>query len=114
MMITLATTGRRSGVLQEVTLYAFSEGDALVVTGSKGGAANDPAWALNLRADPMARVRRGRQESDMRAREATGDERARLWRLVCQQFPMYEAYQRRTARQFPVFVLEPHSDPDVR
>jgi deazaflavin-dependent oxidoreductase (nitroreductase family) len=114
MMITLATTGRRSGVLQEVTLYAFSEGDALVVTGSKGGAANDPAWALNLRADPMARVRRGRQESDMRAREATGDERARLWRLVCQQFPMYETYQRRTARQFPVFVLELHPDPDVR
>jgi hypothetical protein len=27
---------------------------------------------------------------------------------------MYEAFQRRTARQFPVFVLEPHPGPDVR
>jgi deazaflavin-dependent oxidoreductase (nitroreductase family) len=108
------TMGRHSGMPREATLYAFPDGDALVVTGSKGGAANDPAWALNLRADPMARVRRGRQEYDVRAREATGDERARLWRLVCQQFPMYKAYQRRTVRQFPVFVLEPHADPDVR
>ncbi len=50
----------------------------------------------------------------MRAREATGDERARLWRLVCQEFPIYEAYQRRTTRLFPIFILEPLPDPDVR
>ena len=114
MTIMLSTTGRRSGVPQEVTLNAIPDGDALVVTGSKGGAANDPAWALNLRADPMARIRRGRQESDVRARETSGDERARLWRLVCQEFPIYEAYQRRTTRLFPIFILEPLPDPDVR
>lgn len=114
MTITLTTTGRRSGAPQEVTVNAILDGDALVVTGSKGGAANDPAWVLNLRAYPMVRVGRGREESDVRAREATGEDRARLWRLVCQEFPIYETYQRRTTRLFPIFILEPLPHPDVR
>jgi hypothetical protein len=59
-------------------------------------------------------VKRGRKEQSVRAREATGADRTRLWRLVCQRFPMYQAFQRRTTRRFPIFVLEPDRDPDVR
>jgi deazaflavin-dependent oxidoreductase (nitroreductase family) len=111
--ITLITTGRRSGQPREIQLYAFPDGDGLVVTGSRGGSACHPAWALNLRADPRARIRRGRQETDVLAREAIGAEHERLWRLVSTSFPMFEAYQRRTTRRFPLFVLEPLGHPDV-
>jgi deazaflavin-dependent oxidoreductase (nitroreductase family) len=111
--ITLTTTGRRSGAPREAELYAFPDGAGLVVTGSWGGAARHPAWALNLRARPTARVRRGRDETGILAREATGAERERLWRLVTDAFPMYATYQRRTMRRFPIFVLEPLRDPDV-
>jgi hypothetical protein len=51
-----------------------------VIVGSLGGAANDPAWAGNLRA-PSATVKRGRELRSVRAREVDGDEREGLWRL---------------------------------
>jgi hypothetical protein len=46
------------------------------------------------------------------AREVAGDgpERERLWRLVCEGFPLYETYQRRTTRLLPLFVLETAGD----
>ncbi len=47
--ITLIATGRRSGTPREVTLYAFDDGENLVIVGSRGGSAKDPAWAANLR-----------------------------------------------------------------
>jgi F420H(2)-dependent quinone reductase len=107
VQVKLTTRGRRSGRPRQVTLYAFPDGDRMVVVGSRGGAAHDPAWALNLRADPRARLQRGRRVDAVRASEAEGAERERLWRLVCVAFPLYASYQRRTRRRLPVFVLEP-------
>ncbi len=106
--ITLTTTGRRTGEPRPVTLYAFDDGDRLVVVGSRGGSARNPAWATNLRADPRATVGRGRTAQAVNAYEAEGDERDRLWQLVSGEFPLYETYQRRTKRRIPLFVLEPN------
>jgi len=103
----LTTTGRSSGQQRTVTLYAWPDDDRLVIVGSKGGAAHDPAWVLNLRADPRATVTTGKTERDVRAREAHGLERERLWELVTDAFPMYRSYQRKTERVIPLFVLEP-------
>lgn len=107
--IRLTTTGRRSGQPRQVTLYAFDDADRLVIVGSRGGAAQDPAWVGNLRARPEATVKRGRAEQPVRTTEVTGDERDRLWRLVVREFPLYEAYRKRTSRTIPLFVLEPDS-----
>ncbi|MDP9483678.1 MAG: nitroreductase family deazaflavin-dependent oxidoreductase [Chloroflexota bacterium] len=107
MEIKLTTTGRRSGTAREVRLYAFEDGDRLVIVGSRGGSATDPAWAGNLRADPRAVVRRGRETHDVHAHEVDGSERARLWNLVSAAFPLYETYRKRTKRAIPLFVLEP-------
>ena len=103
--IRLIATGRRSGTSREVTLYAFDDGDRLIVVGSRAGSAKDPAWVANLRAEPLARVRLGREEREVRAREVDGAERDRLWKLVCEQFPMYATYQSKTKRVLPLFVL---------
>jgi deazaflavin-dependent oxidoreductase (nitroreductase family) len=114
VLITLTITGRHSGQAREVRLYAFADGDEdLVITGSWAGRPNDPGWVLDLRAEPRASVRRGRTETPVRAREAQGPERERLWQLVCAGFPLYESYQRRTSRAFPIFVLEPDRGVDV-
>lgn len=104
--VKLTTTGRKSGEPRRVTLYAFPDGDRLVVVGSLGGAANDPAWAGNLRSNPEATVRVDGELRTVRAREVDGVERDRLWQLVVKGFPMYAAYQRKTKRQIPLFVLE--------
>ena len=60
--IKLTATGRRSGTPRAVTLYAFDDGENLVIVGSRGGSAKDPAWAANLRADPLATVQIGRED----------------------------------------------------
>lgn len=112
MQVRLTTTGRKSGQPRAVVLYGFADGDRIVVVGSRGGAAKDPAWAHNLRADPRATLRRGKQEVEMRAHEVDGRERERLWQLVTQAFPLYATYQRRTARRIPLFVLEPMGGDD--
>ena len=104
--VKLTTTGRRSGTARLVTLYAFADGDRLVIVGSQGGAAEDPAWVHNLRAAPRATVKLGREIRQVRAEEVDGTERERLWELVSAGFPMYVSYQRKTKRQIPLFVLE--------
>jgi deazaflavin-dependent oxidoreductase (nitroreductase family) len=114
VLITLTLHGRRSGRMRQVRLYAFSDGETdLVITGSWAGRPRDPGWALDLRAQPTASVRRGGTDTPVRAREAHGAERERLWQLVCTGFPTYATYQRRTSRAFPILVLEPDPSIDV-
>jgi len=105
--VRLTTTGRRSREARAVTLYAFEDGERLVIVGSRGGAARDPGWAVNLRDEPRATVKVGREERAVRATEVDGTERDRLWDLVCADFPLYATYQRRTKRRIPLFALEP-------
>jgi deazaflavin-dependent oxidoreductase (nitroreductase family) len=105
--VKLTTTGRRSGAPREVTLYAFDDGENLVIVGSRGGSAKDPAWAANLRDNPRATVRIGREDREVRAREVEGTERDRLWKLAIKDFPMYLYYERKTKRVIPLFALEP-------
>ena len=89
-----------------MTLYAWDDGDRVVVVGSRGGAARDPDWVGNLRADPRATVKHGRDVRKVRASEVDGSERDRLWELVVEAFPLYATYQRKTKRVIPLFVLE--------
>jgi hypothetical protein len=42
----------------------------------------------------------------VRARDAEGDERDRLWELMNQEWRHYEEYQTRTDRRIPVVVLD--------
>jgi deazaflavin-dependent oxidoreductase (nitroreductase family) len=107
MNVTLTTTGRKTGQPRAVKLYAWEDGDRLVIVGSRGGSAKNPAWVHNLRAEPRASLQRGKQSGEVRAREVEGEERDRLWELVGSAFPMYMSYQRRTTRTIPLFVLEP-------
>jgi deazaflavin-dependent oxidoreductase (nitroreductase family) len=106
LSVRLTTTGRRTGQPREVSLYAFEDRDRLVVVGSRGGAASDPDWAGNLRVQPRATIRIGRDTREVVAQEVAGPERDRLWTLVTGAFPLYASYQRKTERVIPLFVLE--------
>lgn len=110
----LTTTGRRSGRSRVTPLIFLKDGANWVVVGSLGGAANAPAWWHNLRARPEARVQVGRRSWPVRAEEAQGDERARLWVRLVAIFPRYADYARATSRPIPVVVLRPQSDHDAR
>ena len=105
--VIVTTVGRRTGRVRDVPLYAVDDGSRLVVIGSFAGRDEEPAWVGNLVAHPDATVRVGRQVRPVRAREAEGAERERLWAMAASAYPGYEAYARRTSRRIPVVVLEP-------
>jgi deazaflavin-dependent oxidoreductase (nitroreductase family) len=105
-VLILTTTGRRSGEPKSTPLIYGKRGDDYVVVASKGGAEEHPDWYLNLveQAEVDVQVRGDRFKAQ--ARTATPDERPDLWRTMTERWPAYDEYQRKTARQIPVVVLE--------
>jgi deazaflavin-dependent oxidoreductase (nitroreductase family) len=106
-ILLLTTMGRKSGQPRTQPLAYTRVGEGLAVIASKGGAPKDPLWYLNLRANPFAEVTVGRETHRVRARDAQGEERERLWRALADLYPGYDTYARKTSRRIPVVVLEP-------
>jgi len=106
-VLMLTTTGRKSGRPRANVLTYLPKGRASVVFASNAGEPRHPAWWLNLAADPHATVQRGRETMPVVAREADGEERARLWDEVVRTEAGYAVYAERTTRRIPVVVLEP-------
>jgi deazaflavin-dependent oxidoreductase (nitroreductase family) len=101
------SVGRKSGKRRTHPLLAREDGDNIVVVASKGGVEKHPAWYHNLKAKPETTVNWYGDVRQVRARETEGAERERLWKLMTDVYPTYDAYQRRTERRIPVIVLEP-------
>lgn len=102
----LTTTGRKSGTPRRTALIYGRDGARYLVVASQGGAPTHPSWYLNLRADPMVQVQVGSQKFAARASEATGSEKARLWKIMAAIWT-YDEYQAKTEREIPLVVLEP-------
>jgi deazaflavin-dependent oxidoreductase (nitroreductase family) len=109
-LILLTTLGARSGKERITPVMYHRDGERYVVIASKGGAPDHPAWYRNLKANPLARVEVGAQTGtemfEVRAREAEGEERERLYAERVAIAPGFGAYQRQTSRQIPVMILE--------
>lgn len=107
-MLLLRTVGRRTGQARTNALLYVPEGNAYVVTASKGGDPRHPGWFHNLSANPEVEIQIGRDRIPVRARVAEGDERTRLWAKADEvNKGQYSTYQSRTTREIPVVVLEP-------
>ena len=104
-VLLLTTTGRRSGRKRTVPLTYFTQGDAYVLVGSKGGAPTHPAWYLNLVRDPSVEVQTGNERRRMRARAATPEEAERLWPRILAEAPGYGKYRKKTSREIPLVFL---------
>lgn len=103
----LEHTGRRSGQRRLAPLLYVEDGKDLVVVASNAGDDRAPAWWLNLRAHPEARVRVGTRRLDVRARQAGPEEAQRLWPVLDASHGGYAGYRDRAAREIPVVLLEP-------
>jgi len=77
-----------------------------VLVASKGGAPKHPGWYRNLRKHPDAEIQIMGDRWRVRARDAEGVERERLWELMAGIWPHYDEYATRTDREIPVVVLE--------
>jgi deazaflavin-dependent oxidoreductase (nitroreductase family) len=106
-VLLLTSTGRKSGQKRTAPVVYLADGENVVVIGSNAGHNRTPAWSLNLQANPEAEVEVGRKRLPVRARIATGEERADLWRRHNEQYSGFDEYEARTDRDIALFVLEP-------
>jgi len=106
-VLLLVTTGRKSGLQRTTPLLYLDDGDRHVIVASNGGAAKHPVWWLNLQANPEATVEVAGRKTRVRATEAQGEERARLWKRLVRMYGPYESYRKKTDREIPVILLEP-------
>lgn len=105
-VLSLSVRGRKSGVAREVLLNYIRDGERYVVFASHAGEDREPPWWLNLRDAVEAEVMIAGRQFRVRAREAEGAERERLWSEVKRLDDAYIEYERRTTRRIAVVVLE--------
>lgn len=105
-VLLLTTTGRRSGLQRTHALIYGRDGEDHLVVASKGGSDKPPAWYVNLKANPEVEVQVLGETFHARARDATADEKPRMWSEMVGHWPAYDEYQQRTSRDIPVVVLE--------
>jgi F420H(2)-dependent quinone reductase len=105
-VLLLDHVGRRSGKKRTSPLIYARDGDDLVVVASKGGSHKDPLWWLNLKEHPETTVQVGSEKRAVVARQATPEEKKRLWPALTAIYAPYESYQQRSRRDIPVIVLE--------
>ena len=108
-MLRLRTIGRRTGEERKAILGYLEDGSDLVVLATNGMSATPPAWSLNLRAHPDATVDLPEGSRAVRAREATADERRRLWAMWNEEGDELDAHATAISREIPVIVLEPRT-----
>jgi deazaflavin-dependent oxidoreductase (nitroreductase family) len=104
----LTVTGRRTGRQRAVILAYIEDGPNLFTMAMNGWGEGEPAWWLNLQADPDAHVvLPGGARRDVRARAAGGAEHDRLWQRWRETSPDLDAFAARRTTPTTVVVLEP-------
>jgi deazaflavin-dependent oxidoreductase (nitroreductase family) len=101
------TVGRRSGAERAVMLGYFEDGPNLVTMAMNGWADPEPAWWLNLQAQPDVTVDIAGKSGRYHAHAADTDERPRLWARWAHYDKDLEAYAARRSRETAVVIFEP-------
>jgi deazaflavin-dependent oxidoreductase (nitroreductase family) len=103
----LTTIGRRSGKTRNAILGYYEDGPNLITLAMNGWAEPEPAWWLNLQANPDATVELKGGTRTVRGRAAADDERARLWAHWRDLGDDVDGYATRRSKETAVVVLEP-------
>jgi deazaflavin-dependent oxidoreductase (nitroreductase family) len=108
----LRTVGRKTGQERVAILGYYEDGANVVTLAMNGWGDPEPAWWLNLQAQPDAVIDLKDGTREVQGRAAGGAERERLWGL----FTAYrgwggdvDAYARRRSRETAVVVFEPRA-----
>jgi deazaflavin-dependent oxidoreductase (nitroreductase family) len=104
----VTTTGRHSGQPRSVILAFIEDGPNLVTMAMNGWDPAEPAWWLNLLADPHAvAVLPDGSSHAVIARAADGDEHDRLWSRYRLTTAHLDAYAARRGTKTAIVILEP-------
>jgi deazaflavin-dependent oxidoreductase (nitroreductase family) len=106
-VLLLHTTGAKTGQERVNPVMYQAVGDGYAVFATKGGAPTNPDWYHNLLAHPRVRAEIGAQTLEFDARVAEGETRSLIWTAQKSAYPGFADYERKTARQIPVVILDP-------
>jgi deazaflavin-dependent oxidoreductase (nitroreductase family) len=106
-MLRLTTVGRRSGQPRVAIVGYLEDGPNLVTLAMNGWAEAEPAWWLNLQAQPDTVVDLKDGPRPVRGRAAEGEERDRLWARWRELGDDYDGWAAMRSGKTAVVVLEP-------
>jgi len=109
-MMRLRTVGRRSGEERKAILAYFEDGPDLVTMAMNGWGDAEPAWWLNLQAQPDVTVDLPGGSRAVHARAANQDERPRLWARWATYDKDLDAFAARRSRETAVVILSPRPE----
>jgi F420H(2)-dependent quinone reductase len=108
-MFRLKTIGRTSGQERTAILAYVEDGPRLVTMAMNGWADPEPAWWLNLQAQPNAQAELPDGSREVTGRLATADERSRLWSRLAQVSQGLDQYATYRSRETVIVILEPRT-----
>jgi deazaflavin-dependent oxidoreductase (nitroreductase family) len=110
-VVMLTTMGARSGQPRSVPLLYIRDAaqpEVFALIATRWGQGGAPAWYYNLKANPRATGVIDGVRGTYVAREATGAEYDRYWRLGAETYIGYPRYKARLGeRHIPIMVLAP-------
>ena len=106
----LTATGRRTGQERSVMIGYYRDGDDFVTMAMNGWGEPEPAWWLNLQAEPRGSLTLADITVDVTGRAADGDERDRLWERWRHFDKGLDACASRRPNETAVVVLSPVRD----
>lgn len=106
-IVVITSVGAKSGYLRKNPVMRVERDGTYVAIASKGGAPDQPEWYYNFLANPEVDLQDGAVRKTYKARMLEGEERAEWWQYAVDTWGTYAAYQKKTDREIPVFLLEP-------
>ncbi|MGA7054838.1 MAG: nitroreductase family deazaflavin-dependent oxidoreductase [Mycobacterium sp.] len=103
----LTTTGCKTGEPRVSPLLYLREGGRVILVASQGGRDTNPMWYLNLKANPTVSVQIKGEVLQLRARDATAEERDEYWAKLAAMYPTLDDYQSWTDRVIPIVICDP-------
>jgi deazaflavin-dependent oxidoreductase (nitroreductase family) len=103
----VTTIGRRTGEQRSVILGYYEDGPNLVTMAMNGWGEGEPAWWLNLKANPAATVELVNDRREMTASAAEGAEHDRLWARWRDMGDDVDGYAVQRSTPTSVVVLSP-------
>jgi len=103
-VLTVTTTGARTGQRRSAPLVGVPAGDDIAVIGTRFGQTRTPGWYHNMRSDPKVEVTYRDKTVKAVAREADQDERQAIWDRARAIYVGYEVYASRIKGR-PIHIM---------
>ena len=105
-VLTVTTTGARTGQRRTAPLLGVPAGDDIAVIGTRFGQPRTPGWYHNMRANPKVEVTYRNRTVKAIAREAGDEERQAIWDQAGTIYAGYQAYASRIKnREIHIMIL---------